>query len=113
MPAMSTVIWTSSGVLAGKVAGALRSIVQLVPPSVVRRSLSVPLPVGIVRSSMIKPVTGSEKLKGMGGVGVDEVAGRAVTCGGNGHADGAAGVLRVRGGGEVEVEIDTPGERCA
>src|SRR6218665_370688 len=65
MPAMLTVIWTSSGVLAGKVAGALRSTVQVVPPSVVRRLLSVPLPVGIVRSSMVKPVTGSEKLKVM------------------------------------------------
>src|SRR6218665_920241 len=65
MPAMLTVIWTSSKVLAGKVAGALRSTVQVVPPSVVRRLLSVPLPVGIVRSSMVKPVTCSEKLKVM------------------------------------------------
>src|SRR6218665_2912530 len=93
MPAMLTVIWTSSGALAGKVAGALRSTVQVVPPWVVRRLLSVPLPVGIVRSSMIKPGTGSEKLKVMGAVSpaVQSQSGGGREVGARGGGCGAAG----------------------
>src|SRR6218665_4175491 len=55
MPAMLMPICGSfASVLAARLAGALRFTCQDLPPSVVRRFSSVPMPAGIVRSAVVK-----------------------------------------------------------
>src|SRR6218665_1623916 len=69
MPAMLMPICRSfTSVLAARLAGALRSTCQDLPPSGVRRFSSVPMPAGIVRSVGVQlgRFNGSAQTKGVG-----------------------------------------------